>query len=194
VTQLEHAFNTSSQFSLQKLWFYVHPTVHTLSLLYQLSTELATADGSSRSRSRSRSPSASDSSDSEDAARDEALGMGGNLKAVLENIARGGAAAGGGPVKGGEVLTIVHERRQRTAGDPAARTLYGALLAAAGRPYVLALQAWVGAGRLEDVYEEVCVKESTSIDRGTLEVDYTDEYWERRYTVRLIFPLISPWN
>jgi gamma-tubulin complex component 2 len=94
------------------------------------------------------------------------------------------------------VLAILDERRQRTAGDPAARTLYGALMVAAGRPYVLALQAWVGAGRLSDVYEEMCVKESSSIDRGTLEADYMDEYWEKRYTVSgvvLLVILIADW-
>ena len=34
--------------------------------------------------------------------------------------------------------------------------------------------------------EELCVKESKFINMGTLEMDYTDEYWERRYTVSSI--------
>lgn len=72
---------------------------------------------------------------------------------------------------------------QHTAGDPAARTLYGTLLRAAGRPYVEMLQKWTRTGTLTDPYEEFCVKESRFINRGTLEMDYTDEYWERRYTV-----------
>jgi len=45
------------------------------------------------------------------------------------------------------------------------------------------LQEWTRVGTLSDPYEEFCVKESRFINRGTLEVDYTDEYWERRYTV-----------
>ena len=40
VSQLEHAFVSSSTFTLQKLWFYVHPTLHTLSILHTLTTEL----------------------------------------------------------------------------------------------------------------------------------------------------------
>lgn len=71
------------------------------------------------------------------------------------------------------------------SGDPSARTLYGALLKAAGKPYVSMLRVWTRTGSLNDPYEEMCVKESKFINRGTLEMDYTDEYWERRYTVRV---------
>ena len=74
---------------------------------------------------------------------------------------------------------------QHTAGDPSARALYGTLLRAAGRPYVEMLRQWTRTGTLADPYEEFCVKESRFINRGTLEMDYTDEYWERRYTVSL---------
>ncbi|KAH9003301.1 Spc98 family-domain-containing protein [Lactarius hatsudake] len=176
LSQLEHAFNTSPQFTLQKLWFYVHPTIHTLSLIYQLTTELAATENPADDSSLSSEE------DPDDAARNEALGLGGaKLKAVLSEIEAG---ADGIAVKGGEVLAIVHTRMQHTAGDPAARALYGALLRAAGRPYVEMLQEWTRVGTLSDPYEEFCVKESRFINRGTLEVDYTDEYWERRYTLR----------
>ncbi|KAI9438511.1 Spc98 family-domain-containing protein [Lactarius indigo] len=155
LSQLEHAFNTSPQFTLQKLW---------------------------RRRIRQMTSSLSSEEDPDDAARNEALGLGGaKLKAVLSEIEAG---ADGIAVKGGEVLAILHTRMQHTAGDPAARALYGALLRAAGRPYVEMLQEWTRVGTLSDPYEEFCVKESRFINRGTLEVDYTDEYWERRYTLR----------
>ncbi|KAF8191280.1 gamma-tubulin complex, DGRIP84/SPC97 component [Pholiota molesta] len=172
LSQLEHAFNTSPSFSLQKLWFYVHPTVHTLSLIYQLILELATAD---------------DPEDDEEAAKNEALGLGGaSLKAVLSEINKGDIAgsSSGISVKGGEVLTIIYERMQNMSGDPTASMIYGKLLKKAGKPYVEMLRDWVASGRLMDPYEELLVKESKFIDRGTLEMDYTDEYWERRYTLR----------
>ena len=96
-----------------------------------------------------------------------------------------GAAGGSGiAVKGGEVLTIIHERVQNMSGDPTASKLYGALLNAAGKPYVTMLRQWITSGKLVDPFEELLVKESKFINRGILEVDYTDEYWERRYTVR----------
>lgn len=99
----------------------------------------------------------------------------------------GAVAASGIAVKGGEVLTIIYERMQNMSGDPTAKSLYGALVRAAGVPYVAMLRVWITTGRLVDPYEELCVKESKFINRGMLEMDYTDEYWERRYTVRPIF-------
>ena len=71
------------------------------------------------------------------------------------------------------------------SGDPTANMLYGTLLKAAGKPYVSMLRMWVTMGKLLDPHEELLVKESKFIDRGNLEMDYTDEYWERRYTVRI---------
>ncbi|KAF8664129.1 hypothetical protein AX16_000819 [Volvariella volvacea WC 439] len=192
LAQLEHAFNTSPSFSLQKLWFYVHPTVHTLSLIYHLVIEIGTADdpASLLDSSGSSSPS---TSDAEQAARDEALGLGGaKLKAVLSEIEgnhrRSTKSLSAGEsiiaVKGGEVLTIIYERMMHMSGDATAKAVYESLLREAGKPYVNMLKGWVSTGRLVDPYEELLVKESKFIDRGILEVDYTDEYWERRYTLR----------
>ncbi|KAI0338339.1 hypothetical protein BDW22DRAFT_1460019 [Trametopsis cervina] len=183
LAQLEYAFNTSPQFTLQKLWFYVHPTLHTLSLLYLITSELATADDPGGSESESESAS---SSDAEENARNEALGLGGaKFKAVLKEYKSGQIDESSNiAVKGGEVLAILHERMQNMSGDPAAKALYSALMQAAGKPYVDVVQVWIRTGKLVDPHEELCVKESKFIDRGTLEVDYTDEYWERRYTLR----------
>ena len=179
MSQLEHAFNTSPQFSLQKLWFYVHPTLHTLSIIYQLTTELASAD------SADNSSGPSSDSDSDDA-RNEALGLGGaKLKAVLSDLKNPGLDAESNiPVKGGEVLSVIYDRMQNMSGDPAALTLYSSLLRAAGAPYAVMLQEWINSGKLHDPWEELCVKESKSITKGTLDMDYVDEYWDRRYTVR----------
>ncbi|KIK68968.1 hypothetical protein GYMLUDRAFT_153001 [Collybiopsis luxurians FD-317 M1] len=178
LSQLEHSFNSSSQFTLQKLWFYVHPTVHTLSLIYNLTLELGTADDPSAELS-SDSPSISDA---EEEARNEALGIGtAKLKSVLSE---NGLSSSGIAVKGGEVLSIIYERMQNMSGDPTASMLYGTLLREAGTPYVAMLKEWVMTGRLVDPYEEFMVKESKFINRGILEMDYTDEYWERRYTLR----------
>ncbi|TFK24131.1 hypothetical protein FA15DRAFT_669893 [Coprinopsis marcescibilis] len=180
LSQLEHAFNTSPQFSLQKLWFYVHPTIHTLSLIYQLILEL------DDQTSTSLSSDGSSSEDEEEAARNEALGLGGaNLKAVLSEFGKGDPdGASGIYVKGGEVLSILYERMQNMAGDPTAHTIYKSLLQAAGKPYVEMLKTWVTTGNLVDPYEELLVKERHFIDRGIIEKDYTDDYWERRYTLR----------
>lgn len=194
LAQLEHAFNTSPQFTLQKLWFYVHPTLHTLSLLYMLTSELASADDTG-----SDDASSSESEDAEENERNEALGLGGaGLKAVLSEFNKKGQLgmneSSNIAVKGGEVLAILHERLQNMSGDPSAKQLYDALMKAAGKPYVDMMQLWIRTGRLVDPYEELCIKESKFIDRGTLEMDYTDEYWERRYTVRRLLSLLGSDN
>ena len=160
--------------------------MHTLSLIYQLILELAIAEDPSADLSSSTSSE----EDEEDAARNEALGLGGaKLKAVLSEINKNdmgvSSGASGISVKGGEVLTIIYERMQNMSGDPTATKVYGKLLTAAGRPYVEMIRAWVATGRLMDPHEELLVKESKFIDRGILEMDYTDEYWERRYTVTI---------
>ena len=107
------------------------------------------------------------------------------MKAVLSDLKNPGLdAESNAPVIGGEVLSVIYDRMQNMSGDPAALTLYGSLLRAAGAPYATMLQEWINSGKLHDPWEELCVKESKSITKGTLDMDYVDEYWERRYTVR----------
>jgi len=36
INQLEHQFHTSNSFSLQKLWYYIHPHIHTMATLSSL--------------------------------------------------------------------------------------------------------------------------------------------------------------
>lgn len=183
LSQLEHAFSTSPQFSLQKLWFYVHPTLHTLSLLYGLITELASVDDTSDTESSDDSSE----TDPEERARNEALGLGGaGLKAVLSEIKNGlNGANSAGPATGGEVLAILHARMQRMSGDPSAVALHRALVKKAGKPYAQMLVSWVRTGKLNDPYAEFCVKESKFLNATTLADDYIDQYWERRYTVSI---------
>ncbi|RXW17512.1 hypothetical protein EST38_g8351 [Candolleomyces aberdarensis] len=189
LSQLEHAFTTQPAFSLQKLWFYVHPTIHTLSLIYHLILELDDTGSSNSLLSEDEGgDDDDDETDEEERARNEALGLGGaRLKAVLSEFSSGAGAGDSSSsiyIKGGEVLTIIYDRMQNMAGDPTAHTIYKTLLRAAGKPYVEMLRRWVTTGKLVDPYEELLVKESKFINRGILEDDYTDDYWERRYTLR----------
>jgi gamma-tubulin complex component 2 len=186
VSQLEHAFNTSPQFTLIQLWFYLHPTARTLYLLYQLILEF---DADTLSEWLSQS-SPSSASDTEEHAREMALGLGGaQFKALLSMMERDDRTAGTETdiaVKGGEVLAIIYERMQHMSGNPTAHTLYCTLLRASEAPYAAMIRAWMTSGQLVDPYDEFCVKESKFINRDTLEMDYTDEYWEERYTVSYI--------
>lgn len=72
----------------------------------------------------------------------------------------------------------------RISRDPTAHKLYLALFRRASAPYAAMLERWTTTGHLKDPYEEFMVKESKDINRGIIDMDYIDDYWERRYTVR----------
>jgi hypothetical protein len=67
--------------------------------------------------------------------------------------------------------------------DPAAHSLYSSVLLHASQPYARTLIRWITTGTLKDPYDEFLIKEDSRINKGQLVYDYSDEYWERRYTV-----------
>ncbi|CAE7170825.1 unnamed protein product, partial [Rhizoctonia solani] len=75
------------------------------------------------------------------------------------------------------------------SGDPPASALLRKLLTAASAPYAQILRTWTHHGTLHDPHGEFFVRarvgagEGGEGSGGTRE-DYTDEYWERRYTLR----------
>ncbi|WWC94084.1 hypothetical protein V866_000922 [Kwoniella sp. B9012] len=177
--QLESLFLSSPTFTLQTLYFHLHPTLHTMSLLAGLCLSL---------ESEESGQDISDASDDDDGlgGMAEELGLGGaGLKGLMQNLkAQEGLVGGGGPVLGGEVLGIICEREGTMSGDPTASTLHSTLLLHASQPYCKMLVRWISTGYLSDPFDEFMVKESGHITKGVLESDYTDEYWERRYTLR----------
>ena len=86
--------------------------------------------------------------------------------------------------KGGVVLRLITKRLESMSGDPAAKALLTSLLRDASRPYMVMLNEWLHHGGINDPHSEFLVKEHTSIRRERLEEDYTDGYWEGRYTIR----------
>lgn len=181
IAKLEHLFLNDPLFTLQLLWFNLHPHLHTLSLIHSLTADLVSLD----------LPREEEEEVSSDDSTEDGFGGGEAMRGILEEMK--GAAAGiksandkwqGGIAKGGEVLYVLTDKLERTSGDPAARELYGALLLRASQPYAVILLGWISTGHLSDPWDEFIVKEGKGINRGSLEMDYTDEYWERRYTLR----------
>ncbi|KIR55675.1 gamma-tubulin complex component 2 [Cryptococcus gattii Ru294] len=177
--QLESLFLSSPTFTLQTLYLHLHPTLHTMSLLSSLCHALE-ADQVEQGTD--------DLSDDDDGlgGMAEELGLGGaGLKGLMKNLkVREGLIGDGGDVLGGEVLGIICEREATMSGDPTASTLHSSLLLHASQPYCKMLIQWIATGHLSDPFDEFMVKESGHITKGVLESDYTDEYWERRYTLR----------
>ena len=108
--QLESLFLQSSTFTLQTLYFHLHPTLHTMTLLSSLCLSLESDDVVAES----------DASEDEDdglGGMAEELGLGGaGLKGLMKNLNAQDGLAGGGPVLGGEVLGIICEREATMSG------------------------------------------------------------------------------
>jgi gamma-tubulin complex component 2 len=103
LTQLETLFLTSPTFTLQKTFFHLHPTIHSLSLLHSLTNQLFHADEDDESESDDDASSV----DSEA----ERLGLGKNRMKDLT------ATVSGGLVKGGEVLSLIWQMGRNRSGS-----------------------------------------------------------------------------
>ncbi|BGP42846.1 gamma tubulin complex Spc97/GCP2 subunit Alp4 [Rhodotorula kratochvilovae] len=185
LARLEEQFNSSSSFTLQRFWLLVHPALNTLSLLHALTTEIVALSV----------PSPDDESENGSDAEESDDGYGAGLGDVLAELNAATAAARPasaakqatwrfGPSLGGETLHLLSSLLTRTAGNPSAKSLYAHLLLRASQPYAHILLGWISTGRLDDRWDEFCVREQRGFSTGTLDADYTDEYWERRYTLR----------
>lgn len=109
--QLEGLFLQSSTFTLQTLYFHLHPTLHTMTLLSSLCQALETDDVL---------PDNSDATDEDDdglGGMAAELGLGGaGLKGLMKNLNAQDELGAGGLVLGGEVLGIVAERDSTMSG------------------------------------------------------------------------------
>jgi gamma-tubulin complex component 2 len=171
VAQLETQFLSDDSFTLHVLNVHVLPTSHMMAQLYALAHELL-------KRNALLDDETDESSDSND-----------DFDHILEQLRDGGELVPGNMTgkkicKGGVVLGLITKRLESMSGDPAARALLTTLLRDASRPYMQMLNEWLHHGGINDPHSEFLIKEQRSIRRERLEQDYTDEYWERRYTIR----------
>ena len=171
IAQLEHQMHTNPAFTLHVLHLHTMPTSHMLLQLYLLAQELL----------KKNSLLGEDLEDLADDFVDD--------ENILETLREGGDLDPGSMsikkiCKGGSVLRLLTERLASMAGDPAARALLLTLLKEASRPYMAMLNEWLHRGGIKDPHGEFLVKEQKSIMKEKLDEDYTDEYWEKRYTFR----------
>lgn len=170
VTQLETQFLTNDAFTLHVLHIHTLPTAQIMAQLYYMAREFLKKNSMLDDESE-------EDSDSED------------IDQILENLKKGGDivpgnVAGRKVCKGGVVLAMITKRLETMSGDPAARTLLTSLLREASRPYMAMLNEWLHHGGINDSHGEFLIKEQKSITREELDQDYTDDYWERRYTLQ----------
>ncbi|KHN98148.1 Spc97 / Spc98 family protein [Metarhizium album ARSEF 1941] len=172
IAQLETQFLTSESFTVHVLNIHTLPTSQMMHQLYLLAHELLKKNGI-----------LDDETEDEDDDEIE------NDDAMIERLREGGELIPGNMTtkkvcKGGVVLGLVTTRLERMSGDPAARALLTSLLRDASRPYMVMLNEWLHHGSIYDPHSEFVIEERRSINRERLYEDYTDEYWDRRYTIR----------
>ena len=170
IAQLENQLITSESFSLHVLHLHTLPTNHMMFQVYTLAQEILKKNALLEDD------------------LDESVDGYDDVDDILEQLREGGELVPGGMsktvCKGGNVLRLLTDRLAYMCGDPAARTLLQTLLRDASRPYMTMLNEWLHHGGIRDPHAEFLIKEQKSIKREKLEEDYTDEYWEKRYTIR----------
>jgi gamma-tubulin complex component 2 len=171
IAQLENQLLNNPNFTLHVLHLQTMPTSQSLAQLHSLSQELLRRNKLL------------------DQDLDESIVDFDDVDNILEQLKEGGDLVPGSMsskkiCKGGNVLGLLTERLATFSGDPATKTLLQTLLREASRPYMTMLNEWLHHGEIRDPHSEFLIKEQKWIKREKLEEDYTDEYWEKRYTIR----------
>lgn len=162
-------------------FYHLQPFLNNFSLIHRLALELISIDDPDIINDNEE-----DNGNEEDEVSDDNI-LNDDIRKAIEKInleSKESSLDNVGLVKGGEVIKVIWERMMKTSGDPIAQQVYNRLLLHASQPYAEMLHKWTTSGDLNDPYDELLVKEAKSISNKGLDMDYTDEYWERRYTLR----------
>ncbi|KAH8386582.1 hypothetical protein KR093_001330, partial [Drosophila rubida] len=89
-------------------------------------------------------------------------------------------------LKGGDVLSHLCQRIKQLEGDKATQDVLISLTTKAAAPYMRMLQLWIHKGIIVDNTEEFLVVDNEVLhNKGeTMPEHYSDDYWEKRYTIR----------
>ena len=166
IVQMENQLLTNPSFTLHVLNLHMLPTSNTLFQLYTLAQEILRKNKLLEEDLESEGES--------------------DIDDLIEQLKDGGDLLGGKSKiqKGGTVIRMLTERLSQMSGDPAARKILEGLLRDASRPYMAMLNEWLHRGSIRDPHMEFLIREQKSINRDKLEEDFTDAYWEKRYTIR----------
>ncbi|CAD6238067.1 GSCOCG00008377001-RA-CDS [Cotesia congregata] len=86
--------------------------------------------------------------------------------------------------KGGKVLSLLYEQISNMSGEAKCKELCVFLIESASIPYMRMLEKWVYKGVICDPYQEFFVEDNELIQREELPMDYSADYWEKRYTMK----------
>nr|XP_042898815.1 gamma-tubulin complex component 2 isoform X2 [Parasteatoda tepidariorum] len=85
---------------------------------------------------------------------------------------------------GGAVLSFLHENTSSLTGSSKSQEICHSLTRAASLPYFEILEKWIYKGIISDCYSEFLVEDNEIIKKEDLPHEYSDAYWEKRYTIR----------
>ncbi|XP_074030590.1 gamma-tubulin complex component 2 isoform X2 [Leptinotarsa decemlineata] len=86
--------------------------------------------------------------------------------------------------KGGKVLSLLHDNVIGSIGDERTQQLCLKLMEAACVPYMKMLGMWIYKGIISDPISEFLVEDNEVVQREDMPVDYSADYWEKKYAVR----------
>ncbi|KAF8792059.1 gamma-tubulin complex component 2-like isoform X2 [Argiope bruennichi] len=104
--------------------------------------------------------------------------------ATMETIADIASILNEGECFGGTVLSVLHDNTASLTGSSKSREICHTLTRAASLPYFEFLEKWIYKGIISDYYSEFLVEDNELIKKEDLPTEYSDAYWEKRYTIR----------
>lgn len=87
-------------------------------------------------------------------------------------------------IRGGRVLTLLHDKITSFTGDLSSQKILIHLTQLSAVPYMEILQLWISKGVIIDPQQEFLVEDNELIRREELPEHYSADYWEKRYTIR----------
>jgi len=86
---------------------------------------------------------------------------------------------------GGTTLSILHSKLVHCGSDPKSEKIVQFLTELAAKPFFETLSKWLYRGVIIDPGKDFFVEDHEVVDRTCLPTEYNDDYWEKRYCLRM---------
>lgn len=86
---------------------------------------------------------------------------------------------------GGATLAILHDSLVHCSGNPRSEKILHYLVELASKPFFETLSKWLYRGVIVDPGHDFFVEDHEVVDRTALPTEYNDDYWEKRYCLRV---------
>ena len=113
----------------------------------------------------------------------ETMNLMGDICNTMDRCGTGSVGIGS---RGGKTLSLLHEMtvERSASGTDKVREVGFFLTRKAAEPWFKILSRWVHRGTIDDPGKDFFVEDNEVIERSALPLEYSDDYWERRYTIK----------